>query len=110
MAREYDMKNLGTRVKQMRAKLGITQAALADRLGISRTCVTNWETGSRVVDIQYWEALSDIFGISIEILCGANEFDGDIEHIDLSRLSKQNRRLLIDYYFKLLKEDGFSPI
>ena len=30
-----------------RRKLGMTQAQLADRLGVSQPCVSQWETGRR---------------------------------------------------------------
>ena len=33
------------RVKELRAKLGVTQEELAERLGVTRTTVANWESG-----------------------------------------------------------------
>lgn len=39
---------LGARVKQVRDALGLTQEAFADRLGVSRGAVGNWELGQGI--------------------------------------------------------------
>jgi len=36
---------LGTKIRKRRQELGMTQQALADRVGVDRTTVTNWEKG-----------------------------------------------------------------
>lgn len=36
-------------VRQLRQKLGLTQAELAYKLGVTVTCVANWEAGRRKI-------------------------------------------------------------
>ncbi|MEX1022058.1 MAG: helix-turn-helix domain-containing protein [Dehalococcoidia bacterium] len=36
----------GERVRRLRARLGVTQAGLADRLGTRQQTVSEWETGA----------------------------------------------------------------
>lgn len=40
-----DSKEVGARIRAARESLGMTQAALAARVGVSRSAVAQWETG-----------------------------------------------------------------
>lgn len=40
-----DLEALGRRIRAERERLGMTQAALAARIGVSRSAVAQWETG-----------------------------------------------------------------
>ena len=40
----------GQEFKSLRARLGLTQAAIAQRLGVSVTAVWRWESGQRRID------------------------------------------------------------
>jgi transcriptional regulator with XRE-family HTH domain len=40
-----DSKEVGSRIRAAREGLGMTQAALAQRVGVSRSAVAQWETG-----------------------------------------------------------------
>lgn len=54
------------RLKDARKAAGISQEALAEKLGVSRQAVTKWETGRGVPDIENIIAVSDLFGIPID--------------------------------------------
>jgi len=41
----YSARVTGAEVRRRRARLRLTQAALADRLGVTRVTVARWETG-----------------------------------------------------------------
>jgi WD40 repeat protein len=43
-------------VLTLRTNIGLTQAGLAARLGISRRAVAEWEAGSRRGEVRVWEA------------------------------------------------------
>lgn len=40
------LKGLGTEKRN-----GITQAGLAERMNVSRTCIANWESGERIPEV-----------------------------------------------------------
>jgi len=42
-------KTTSEEVKRLRQKLGLTQAELAYKLGVTVSCVANWETGRRKI-------------------------------------------------------------
>ena len=41
------MTGFGRRIRELRERLGATQAGLAKRLGVDRVTVARWETGAR---------------------------------------------------------------
>lgn len=61
---------IGVRIKEIRKKRKMTQADVAEALGISRSVVANWETGVTEPDAAQMRKLRDLFNISPDYLCG----------------------------------------
>lgn len=55
-------------LKAARKECGLTQQAMADKLGISLRYYQNIEFGDRTGDFELWDALEDITGIHQRIL------------------------------------------
>lgn len=65
--------NTGERIKELRTARGMTQQQLADRLGVSKQAVSNWEKGGHQIARTSIESLSDIFNVEIDyLLCRQN--------------------------------------
>ncbi len=62
--------SLGEKISDLRKKNGISQEKLAELLGISRQAVTKWESGKGNPDTENLIRLSEIFGVSLDELCG----------------------------------------
>lgn len=61
----------GAAVKQLREKRKLTQAELADKIGVSAKTVSKWETGKGLPDISLLEPLAKALNISvIELMNG----------------------------------------
>ncbi len=60
----------GDRLACYRRRTGMTQDALAARLGVSAQAVSKWERAVCCPDISLLPALADTFGISIDLLFG----------------------------------------
>lgn len=60
--------NAGRELKVIRAKAGLTQAELAERLGITREHVSDIERGKSKGSIVIWLRIADIAGIEGEEL------------------------------------------
>lgn len=58
------------KIKHLREQMGITQADLAKKLGITRSSVNAWELGISVPSTQYVVELADIFKVSTDYLLG----------------------------------------
>ena len=61
----------GATVKALREKRGLTQAELADKIGVSSKTVSKWETAKGLPDISLLQPLAQALGISvIELMNG----------------------------------------
>ncbi len=58
----------GEKIAAQRRKAGLSQEALAERLGISRQAVSRWETNESLPDTERIIQLSRILGISTDYL------------------------------------------
>lgn len=61
-------KKIGARISKMRTDAGLTQAALAEKLGVSDKTVSKWENGGCYPDITLLPAIADEFGVTLDYL------------------------------------------
>lgn len=59
-----------TRLKQLRQKKGVSQAQLADALGVSQQSINKYENHSVEPDLRTLMAMADYFGTSVDYLIG----------------------------------------
>lgn len=93
------------KLKSLRKSHGYTQTALAALLGVGRTCIANWENGTRIPDIDTIAKLSVLFGVSAEqLLVPTHNYITSPESvgIDISKLSDYGIERLTEYYKTLL--------
>ena len=73
---------LGKRIAAHRKRLGLTQDALAEKLGITAQAVSKWENDLSCPDISMLPKLAEIFGITTDELLGtepkAPVFDAEV--------------------------------
>lgn len=89
---------LADKVKLIREQLGMTQAELARKLGLTRSSVNSWEMGLSVPSTQYIIELAKVFGVSTDYLLG-------LDHnsvIDINNLTEKEVSILLGLvnYFK----------
>ncbi len=61
----------GATIKKLREAKGITQAQLADKIGVSSKAVSKWETAKGLPDITLIEPLCSALGVSVmELMSG----------------------------------------
>ena len=65
---------LGKRLKEYRARAGMTQDELAEKLFVSRQTISSWENDKSYPDIHSLLMLGDVFDVSLDTLV-----KGDIE-------------------------------
>lgn len=68
-----DTNNLGKKIADARRQMGLTQNALATRVGVTAQAVSKWETGRSCPDISILDEIADILGISLFELLGIEE-------------------------------------
>lgn len=75
--------NIGTNIYTLRKEKGITQAQLAEKLGVSDQAVSKWETEQCAPDVSLFPLMAEYFGVSIDRLFGYHKrsYSEDIETI-----------------------------
>jgi len=66
MEKELSQKQIGLRVMTLRKKKGLTQEELAGRIGLSRTSLTQIETGNRSLTVIELHKIAAILSISLD--------------------------------------------
>ena len=61
------------RLSSLRKQKGISQEALAEKLGVSRQAVSKWENGEAMPETTKLPALAKVFGVSIDWLLSEEE-------------------------------------
>lgn len=70
--------NLGNSLFHARKKCGLSQEAVAERLGVSRQTVSKWETDETIPDIRQSKKMAVLYNMSLDELI---DFDIDIKEI-----------------------------
>lgn len=70
-----------SRLKQLRQAKGVSQAQLADAVGVSQQSVNKYENHSVEPDIRTLMAMADYFGTSVDYLIGHTELARIIEPV-----------------------------
>src|SRR5699024_4376136 len=63
-----DYMSIGERIKKARKEAGLTQAQLADRLGVSAAMVSQYETGARTPKVETLKRISNALNIDVQNL------------------------------------------
>ena len=68
------------RLKELRARKGLSQVALAKKVGMSKSTIGAYETGDITPSFEALNTLADFFNVTIGYLTG--EEDGSIYYLD----------------------------
>jgi len=68
---------LQDKIQYCRKKAGLSQEALAEKLGVSRQAVSKWETGDAVPEISKLMLLANAFGVTTDWLLSEEEPMGE---------------------------------
>lgn len=69
------MLTTGERIKQLRKRKGLSQAELAEEIGVKSNTVSTWERGTRKPDFEALNLLSSYFEVSFEYILGTSDDD-----------------------------------
>ena len=78
------MASFEERLKSLRKSQGWSQDVLADKLGTTRSCIGNYEQGTRMPDIETLEQIADFFNVDMPYLLGRQD---EPRRVDLSKPS-----------------------
>ncbi len=75
-----DMKIFGDKLRGHRKNLGMSQDDVAEKIGVSAQAVSKWEKGECLPDCFNLKLLSEVYGISVDILL-ETEAPSDIDRV-----------------------------
>ena len=78
------MLNFGQKIKKLRTDAGLSQAMLAEHIGVSVQSISNWECNNTMPDISQIVPLASILCVSTDYLLGVG-FDEKADHETLMR-------------------------
>jgi len=78
----------GSILKELRKANKVNQTELADRLGVSRSAISTWETGANEPDTQTLLRIANFFDVSVSYLLGETTLK-KIEQIPLEAIFKK---------------------
>ena len=100
---------LSQRLKTLRREKNITQYEMASMFKVTRSCISNWETGKREPEKVVLKELARYFDVSIDYLLGLTEYKKNVDEtientkqLDLSPLSMRQRIAIKEYYEYLM--------
>jgi transcriptional regulator with XRE-family HTH domain len=64
---------LNQKLQELRKQRGLTQEALAERLYVSRTAISKWESGRGYPNIDSLRAIARFFSITVDELLSSDE-------------------------------------
>lgn len=68
-----DYENFGNKIRELRLSRNLTQAELSRLIGISKSSVVNYETGTRKIPLTLIRKFADFFNVSLDDLLGITE-------------------------------------
>jgi transcriptional regulator with XRE-family HTH domain len=100
-------------IKKLRAKIGLTQEQLGEKLGFDHAAISQWETGKREPDYSTLKKLAEFFGVSTdfllygaepdktilpdhEVLILADDNAGGHKLVDISTLPENEQKMILD--------------
>lgn len=92
------------RLKQFRLGMKMNQKDFANSIGLNLSTYSNYETGAREPDSDFWIAISKKYGVSIDFLLGLNERSPASERPEAEGLTKGEHILINNY--RCLNDDG----
>ena len=60
------MSNIGDKIKQVRVARNLTQQDLADKMGLKRNTISQWESGSRNVSVEQLIEIARVVGVTLD--------------------------------------------
>ena len=86
---------MGTKIKDLREKLGMTQTELANRLGLSKSVISAYEKGIRNPSFKILPLLAQTFNVTELYFFEKGEWQNQDVTVNISDLNKDQQKIII---------------
>lgn len=87
-------------LKKLRNKKGLSQLELAEKLFVTRSTVSRWESGNRLPDAMMISRLAGVLGVNVNVLLSTVEQSDDCPNVILV----DDRKLILNGGLPILEE------
>lgn len=104
---------IGTNIRKLREKSGLTQPQIADKVNVSKQSISNWETGLKAPRMGALQKLADIFGVSIGDITDEHPVEKSVpEQINriISKLTTDRQQVVYDCAKEQLNEQNHPTV
>lgn len=104
---------IGTNIRKLREKSGLTQPQIADKVNVSKQSISNWETGLKAPRMGALQKLADIFGVSIGDITDEHPVEKSVpEQINriISKLTTDRQQVVYDCAEEQLNEQNHPTV
>ena len=96
---------LGSRIRELRMKYNLTQAELANQVGVSKATITAYEGDMRQPSYDVLIKLATVFRVSIDsLMLNRSEYVLDVSDLEPEQINR------VKDYIRFLKEDKLLDI
>jgi transcriptional regulator with XRE-family HTH domain len=89
------METIGSKIKKLRNERKMTQQELADKIGVSFTTVSLYESDTRKPSFKALQRIADVFDVTSAFFFEGNIVDEDIKNEQI-RMAARNMEMLSD--------------
>lgn len=100
------MVDFGNNLKTLRLQNGLTQAQVAQKLGVTKSVISAYETGLRLPSYDILINISKIFRVSTDYLLGLE----NIRELDLSGLTEEEIQALLNLIKAMKRRKWYKAI
>lgn len=107
------MMRIGQIIQQLREEAKMLQSELAQKLGLGRTTISNYENNYSYPDLDTLIAIAQLFGVSTDYLLGISDLRNPLDNMTeqetkvtnyYNRLNTENQDYIIGEMIKLYRE------
>ena len=89
---------LSKNLKNIRLKNNYNQEYVANKLGVTKQTISNWEKGKRTPDIDSLVKLANLYEVTLDTLTGSDKRNENIELLNIiSNMNDDKRNKLLNF-------------
>lgn len=94
------------KLKKLRLDAGFSQDTLSKEIGVSKTCISAWENGTRSPSGQHILAYAEIFDLDEDFFEDIFPPESNVKNcFDITVLNARGAKKLYDFYLELIKDN-----
>lgn len=97
-----------TKFKKIRTEAGLTQEALAREFGVSKSCISSWENGTRTPGGAHLLSYMRMFNLEEDFFDDGIPKNSNVQKcFDMTLLNAKGAKKMYDYYLSLIENEEY---